>query len=112
LETQVLVAANLLVYATLAAGLVLLLRPVRSLRGDTFFALGEVLRARFPDLPTGFTLREGLTRARQVAPQLDWGAIDEELRAYEGYRYGGLPDSGAPSVVIAELTAALGRSRD
>ncbi len=112
METQALVAADLLVYASLAAGLVLLLKPPRSVQADSFFALGEVLKATFPDLPAGFTLREGLSRARQAVPGLDWNEIDRELQAYEGYRYGGLPGSGAPGPVISELTSALRRSRD
>lgn len=104
-------AVDSLVYASLAAGLVFLLRAPRQLRAGSFSALGEVLRARFPDLPAGFTLREGLARARQVVPGLDWEEIDKELQAYEGYRYGGLPDSGAPSAAISNLVVALRRSK-
>ncbi len=97
------------VYVTLAAGLVVLWRTPRYV-GNTFEALGQALRERFPDLPAGFTLREGLARARALTPELDWNEIDDALRAYEDYRYGGLPKTGAVVPALAGLISALRRS--
>jgi hypothetical protein len=109
LQTELLVFASAAVYISLAAGLVVLSRTPRYV-GDTFEALGQVLRDRFPDLPAGFTLREGLIRARQLAPELDWNEIDGALRAYEDYRYGGLPKTGDTVPALAGLISALRRS--
>jgi hypothetical protein len=88
----------------------MLRRPSRWSDEKSFRALGEVLRARFPDLPSGFTLREGLAKARVAEPGLDWGEIDKELVSYEGYRYGGLPETGGPQEAISLLISALRRS--
>jgi hypothetical protein len=110
LQTELLEGLVAAVYAFLVVGLVVLRRKPRMSIGGGFRTLGEVLRARFPDLPDGFTLREGLVRARQVEPGLDWGAIDQALIAYEGYRYGTLPESGASSPVVVNLVTALRRS--
>ncbi|MGA2665530.1 MAG: hypothetical protein ABSF83_11345 [Nitrososphaerales archaeon] len=85
----------------------------RSARAAGFGELGAALRARFPELPDGFTLREGLARARREEPGLDWNGIDRALVAYEGQRYGGLsmlaPDAEAPP--LGELVRALRRPR-
>lgn len=96
-------------YSSLASGVVFLSRTRRYV-GDTFEALGQALKERFPDLPSGFTLREGLARARELVPNLNWKEIDDALRAYEDYRYGGLPKVGSPTVPLSGLISALKRS--
>ncbi len=111
METDLLALLDVAVYATAVAGVVVLLRRRRPTCDPSFRALGEVLRARFPDLPPGFTLREGLAKAREAAPGLDWDGIDKALITYEGYRYGGLPESGAAPPVLSNLIYALRRSQ-
>lgn len=98
------------VYASAVAGLVMLRRVSRPAEVPSFRVLGEVLKARFPDLPAGFTLREGLERARRAVPSLDWDGINRALVAYEGYRYGGLPDSGGPQPALSDLVSVLRRA--
>ena len=109
MNAELLIAGNVLVYASLAAGLVVLRRSPIRIRVSSFRALGELLRLRFPDLPPGFTLREGLARARQAQPRLNWVEIERELKAYEGYRYGGLPDAGSVGPALSTLIAVLKR---
>jgi hypothetical protein len=111
LETDLLALLDVAVYATVVAGVVVLRRARRSSDHPSFRALGEVLRARFPDLPPGFTLREGLAKARDVEPALDWNGIDHALIAYEGYRYGGLPESGPSPPALSNLVYVLRRSQ-
>jgi hypothetical protein len=112
LQTDLLALLDAAVYASAVAGVLMLRRPSRGAEEGSFRVLGEVLRARFPELPAGFTLREGLTRAREAEPGLDWNGIDQALASYEGYRYGGLPDSGAPQPALSSLTSVLRRSRN
>jgi len=110
LNDELLIALNVVVYASFVAGLVVFVRSPRQLQAVSFRTLGDLLRSSFPDLPAGFTLREGLARARQAQPGLDWDAIDRELGTYEGYRYGGLPDSGSTGPALSALVSSLRRS--
>ncbi len=107
MESEILVALNLLAYLTAAAGVAVLVRTHAIVRDRTFGELGAVLRGRFPELPEGFTLREGLAKAEDFVPGLDWSAIYRALDAYEGNRYGGLPEPTASQPVLAGLVAAL-----
>jgi len=109
LETDLLLALDVLVYCSVIAGAVMLRRFSRSMEEISFRALGDLLRARFPDLPSGFTLREGLAKAREAEPGLDWSGIDQALESYEGYRYGGLPESASTPPVLSNLITALRR---
>ena len=59
--------------------------------GAVFNQLELALRKRFPDLPKGFTLREGLYKVRALEPALGWDQIGRSLEGYEAYRYGGEP---------------------
>ena len=112
MQDETLIVLNVVAYLLLAGGLIVFLRSAPRVQVNSFRALGELLRARFPDLPPGFTLREGLARARRSQPGLDWDEIERELGAYEGYRYGGLPDSGSPGPALAKLVSSLrGSSR-
>jgi hypothetical protein len=111
LETDLLALLDVAVYATAVVGVVVLLRRGQPPGAPSFRALGEVLRARFPDLPPGFTLREGLAKAREAVPDLDWDGIDRALVTYEGYRYGGLPELGGAPPVLSNLIYALRRSQ-
>jgi hypothetical protein len=114
MEVALLITDDLLllvgvVYASVVAGLVVLWKTPRLIQDVSFKVLGEVLKTRFPDLPAGFTLREGLARARQEEPGLDWNGIDEALASYENQRYGGLPEQGAPKLALESLIMALRR---
>jgi hypothetical protein len=104
---EALMILNLLAYAAAASGVAVLVRSPSKVRERTFRELGDVLRGRFPELPEGFTLREGLARARQVAPLLDWGEIYRALDDYEGYRYGGFPEPNSQQPALVGLVAAL-----
>jgi hypothetical protein len=97
------VILNLAVYASLAAALLQWNRqriPVPRDARTAFHLLEDALRRSFPDLPQGFTLREGLTRARQADPGLKWEDIDRSLAQYESFRFG---DGSTPSLPIPEV---------
>lgn len=105
-----LIALNGIVYVSFIIGAVSFVRASpRQEDVSSFRMLGELLRSRFPDLPAGFTLREGLARAKQDQPELNWRSIEQELAAYEGFRYGGLPESGASGPALSKLVASLRR---
>jgi hypothetical protein len=79
--------------------------------GRAYVELENALRKRFPDLPYGFTLREGLARARPMAKGVDWGSVERELREYEEQRYGGGASGHTARVETIKLTKVLGRRR-
>jgi hypothetical protein len=109
MQVELLAALNVVVYGFLISGLVVLARTPRLVE-NSFEALGQLLKETFPELPAGFTLREGLVRAREARPELDWVEIDRELRAYEDYRYGGLPRTASSVPALSGLISALRRS--
>lgn len=109
MEVEVLGVLDLAVYVSAAAGVILLLRPAHKDRQISFNDLGTLLGTRFPELQGGFTLREGLAKAREVAPGLDWNAIDEALVSYEEQKYGGAGTASAPQPAVADLIDALRR---
>lgn len=78
---------------------------------EAFREIELALEKRFPDLPEGFTLKEGLSRARTTEPGLRWDDIDAALGAYEAHRYGDLPVSQAPQPELKRLIIELGGSR-
>lgn len=104
----ILIALNVAVYASIALGVVQSRRRRSTTRlADTktaFSQLESALTKRFPDLPEGFTMREGLSRARSLDPGLGWDQIEESLEGYEAYRYGG---DAAPSGEQPELTRLI-----
>ena len=102
-DTVVAIILNVAVYVSLGAGLLQLRRQRPPSASDTqsaFRLLASGLRRAFPDLPTGFTLREGLSRARLAGLNLRWDEIDQGLADYEAYRYG---DGSAPDLPQSEL---------
>jgi len=71
---------------------------------EAFRDLEAALKAAVPDLPAGFTWEEAVSRLKDR--QVDSKAIEDALRKYEAYRYGGLPmpDSDYREVVrVANL---------
>jgi hypothetical protein len=109
--TDELIIVNAVVYAGLALGLVAKLslrQKVKGGAGTIYSRLESSLKRRFPDLPAGFTLREGLERARRFAPGLDWHQLGEELRSYELHRYGADTAPANRSSETARLVRLLG----
>ncbi len=74
-----------------------------------FHLLVDALARSFPDLPFGFTLREGLTRARLAGLRLRWEDIDRTVVEYETFRYGGGPIPALPQPEVMSLVKVLRR---
>ena len=117
LDLLLLVVLNGAVYASLVAGLAFWLkeRPHRGRPRDVASAFGMLdlaFRRAFPDLPQGFTWREGIAEARRKGVRLNWAAIDTTLRSYEAYRYGeGPAPAVAPQPDLLKLLKVLGGPR-
>ena len=100
-----LIPVNVVVYASIAVGVIQGRRRRATVRpagaDSTFIQLESALNKRFPDLPEGFTIREGLSRARSLEPDLGWDRIEKSLEGYEAYRYGGdlAPSGEQPELV-------------
>jgi len=56
---------------------------------DAFSGLELALKDAVPDLPVGFTWEEAVARLRSSGVQTK--GMEEALKSYEEYRYGGLP---------------------
>jgi hypothetical protein len=104
---------NVIVYASLVFGLVLWRRGRAPLPTDTkalYKLLEATLGKAFPELPEGFTWREGLRWAKKEKRGLmmKWENIDKSIQNYEAFRYGNtpLPDEAHPELL--ELIRALG----
>jgi hypothetical protein len=103
IETIGAIALNVAVYLSLAAAVVQWSRQRTPRPADApgAFRLLELgLKRAFPDLPQGFTLREGLSRARLAGLDMSWEDIDRTVADYEAYRFGA---EGAPSLPQPEL---------
>lgn len=107
---DLLFALNVLVYASLAAGLIAW-RTTRSPNpADALAAFAQLeaaLRRAIPDLPDGFTWREAVSEARRRGLVSDWKELDRTLGNYEAYRYGGGPSPGAAQPELLRLLKAL-----
>jgi hypothetical protein len=106
LQVELLVL-NMIVFSALALGLAVRMR--RKSRGPEevgaiYRRLGFTLTKKFPDLPPGFTWREGLERARPTSPGIDWALLENELGSYEAFRYGG---GSEPTVLKGETLKLL-----
>jgi len=113
-ETVGAVALNVAVYISLGMALLQLSRqriPSPPDARGAFMLLGSGLRRAFPDLPQGFTLREGLYRARLAGLDVRWDEIDRTLADYEAHRYGGGPAPGLPQSELMRLVKVLWRRR-
>lgn len=103
--TAGLIGLNAVGYGSLAIGALQYRRqlPVLPKDGPGLFAFLDALLARvFPDLPPGFTWREGFQRLRSLDLDVDWAEIERTLSEYEAYRYGGAPrvSSGSWSELV------------
>src|SRR5690348_7229795 len=83
--SSALILFNVLVYSALAYQL--FSRPRRRFRAptisDAFRELAAVLLASIPGLPNGFTLREGVERAKSSGIDADWSRVEDALSDYE-----------------------------
>ncbi|HUI00909.1 MAG TPA: DUF4129 domain-containing protein [Nitrososphaerales archaeon] len=107
----VLLALDALLYFTLASAL--LSRRGRRVNAknlaEAFKALEAALKQAVPDLPDGFTWGEALERLRSAGVETD--GMENALKGYERYRYGGrpLPDVDYHEVVmVANLLGGVG----
>ncbi|MDA4128606.1 MAG: hypothetical protein OK422_04030 [Thaumarchaeota archaeon] len=83
---------DIAIYVSLAFGIVRAVRMIQPQVRDTVTAFGfleKALRKKFPDLPAGFTWREGVERARLLNLKVSWEEIQGALAQYERFRYGG-----------------------
>ncbi|MGD0638701.1 MAG: hypothetical protein ABSA72_11755 [Nitrososphaerales archaeon] len=112
IETVGAIAFNVAAYASLAGAVVQWHRqriPNPHDAAAAFHLLEEALGRSFPDLPRGFTLREGLTRARLAGLGLGWEEIDRKVAEYETFRYGGGPIPSLPQPEVMRLVKVLRR---
>src|SRR6202161_4719210 len=56
---------------------------------EAFNGLELALKSAVPDLPAGFTWEEALTRLKSSGVKTE--AMEDALKSYEAYRYGGAP---------------------
>jgi hypothetical protein len=98
------------VFSSLAIGLAIRLRrkPNDLQIGTIYTKLGATLSKRFADLPPGFTLREGIARARMSARGIDWITIQGELDSYESFRFGAGPHPNGHNSETLKLIRTLG----
>ena len=86
-----LVALDVLLYAPLA--LALLRRRTRRVKAknlaEAFKGLERALKQAVPDLPAGFTWGEAVARLRSAG--VPTKGMENALKGYENYRYGGTP---------------------
>ena len=109
-----LLALDVALYGLLLGG-VFIARRVRVSKaltlGAAFGFLEGSLVQSFPDLPSGFTWKEGLSRARKLRLDVNWGKVDDELHRYEAFRYGGSEQPGPAGYEVTRLAALLRRGR-
>jgi len=108
------VGANIALYALLALQLVRsrLQAPTRAETiGEAFALFGVEIRRSVPSIPPGFTWEEAVAQARKLSLAVDWPKLDEAVRTYEGYRYGGAGEPRAGYEEVSRLARELRRTR-
>jgi hypothetical protein len=108
-----LLSADAAIYALLAFQL-LASRRNRALpdgMSGAFAALAAEIKRSMPTVPPGFTWGEALGAIRKLRLDLDWSAVEEGVRQYELYRYGGREEPKTGYSEIARLARALRRGR-
>ncbi|MDA4127501.1 MAG: hypothetical protein OK452_09940 [Thaumarchaeota archaeon] len=108
-----LLVLNGIVFSALGIGLAIRLRrkppgPVEL--GTLYRRVGYALTKRFPDLPKGFTLREGFARAYSSTHGVNWTSLEMELGSYEAFRFGGRNEPSGPANETLNLLKILGGS--
>lgn len=90
-----LIIANLIAYALLAF---VLLRAKKEIPKDltleqAFAILEDCLKRYYPSLKDGYTWQEALSNLKSANPainQIDWNEMENILKRYEAFRYGGV----------------------
>jgi len=103
-----LLALNVLLYIPLVLSAVRRRRQKvnASNLADAFSGLELALKEAVPDLPAGFTWEEAVARLRSSGVQTT--GMEDALRSYEGYRYGGLPLPDLDFKEVVKLANSLG----
>ena len=78
---------------------------------EAFALLGAEIRRSMPSMPPGFTWEEAIVEARKLEVDVDWPRVDEAVRSYEGYRYGGKEAPVAGYEEIRRLARELRHAR-
>jgi len=73
---------------------------------EAFRTLESALKIGVPDLPAGFTWEEAVARLK--VKEVDSKAIEDALKSYEAYRYGGLPLPDSDYKEIVRVANLLG----
>jgi hypothetical protein len=86
-----LLALNVVLYATLAIAILKrrMSRVSAKNLAEAFRGLEIALRQAVPELPAGFTWGEAVARLRSAGVQTN--GMENALKGYEEYRYGGTP---------------------
>ncbi len=110
----VLLALNVVLYVPLVSAL--LSRRTRRVNAtnlaEAFNGLEAALQLAVPDLPAGFTWGEALARLNSAGVQTN--GMENALKGYEEYRYGGtpLPDIDFHEVVtVANMLGGVDRRK-
>ena len=108
-------ALNVLVYLFLVGGAIRARRAkaraaIKDI-GEAFQLLETSLHETFPDLPQGFTWNEAFVRLKSLglSRELDWWEIENTLKKYEAFRYGGIEYSTINVPSILRLANSLPR---
>jgi hypothetical protein len=105
-----LLALNVVLYASLGfAALGQRRRKVEpSNLMEAFNGLELALKESVPDLPSGFTWEEALARLKSSGVKTE--AMEDALKSYEEYRYGGAPLPELDYREVVNVTHMLGRT--
>lgn len=106
-----LLIANALFYALLILGLFKRRssRPVVSNVAEAFALLETALKESLPDLHEGFTWREAISRVEGISPEVNWESLQNVLKGYEAFRYGGFELVYTDPGEVLRLASALGK---
>ena len=75
---------------------------------EAFNGLELALKEAVPDLPSGFTWEEALARLKSSGVKTE--AMEEALKSYEAYRYGGAPPPDLDYREVVNVANMLGRT--
>jgi hypothetical protein len=105
-----LLALNVVLYASLGfAALGLRRRKIEpSNLMEAFKGLELALKEAVPDLPSGFTWEEALARLKSSGVKTE--AMEDALKSYEAYRYGGAPLPDLDYREVVNVANTLGRT--